>query len=164
MIEANVRLGKNPRIPFPDLVNIFDCTIGDDVIIGPFVEITRNVVVGNNCSIESHAFVCDSVVLEDDVFIGHGVMFTNDLYPRSKSAVEYLRTVVGRGASIGSNATIVAGLTIGEYAVIGAGAVLTKDVAPYSIWAGNPAREIRRFESRAEIEAYARDRQRLATP
>ena len=158
MIE-NVRIGANPRIFFPDLVNIFDCTIGDDVIIGPFVEITRNVIIGNNCSIESHSFICDSVVLEDDVFISHGAMFVNDLFPRSKVKVKYLPTTVRRGASIGTNATIVAGVTIGTYAVIGAGAVVTHDVPDFSIWAGNPARELRRFGSLAELEIYARGRQ-----
>ncbi len=161
MIE-NVKIGANPRIYFPDLVNLFDCTIGDNVIIGPFVEITRNVVVGNNCSIESHSFLCDSVVLEDDVFVSHGAMFVNDLFPRSNVRVQYLPTRVKRGASLGTNCTILAGVTIGEYAVVGAGAVVTHDVPPFSIWAGNPARELRRFNSREEIEAYMRARQPLA--
>src|SRR5262245_42489368 len=152
MIER-VKIGANPKIWFPDLVNIFDCTIGDDVIIGPFVEITRNVVIGNNCSIESHAFICDSVVLEDDVFISHGAMFVNDLFPRSKVRVQFLPTLVKRGASIGTNATIVAGVTIGEYSVVGAGAVVTRDVPAFSIWAGNPARELKRFDSAESIDA-----------
>ena len=161
MIERT-KIGANPKIWFPDLVNIFDCTIGDDVIIGPFVEITRNVVVGNNCSIESHAFICDSVVLEDDVFVSHGAMFVNDLFPRSKVQVQYLPTLVKRGASIGTNATIVAGVTIGEYAVVGAGAVVTKDVPAFSIWAGNPARQLKQFSSAADIETYMRSKQPLA--
>jgi len=161
MIERT-KIGANPKIFFPDLVNIFDCTIGDDVIIGPFVEITRNVIVGNNCSIESHAFLCDSVVLEDDVFISHGAMFVNDLFPRSKVPVQFLPTLVKRGASIGTNATIVAGVTIGEYAIVGAGAVVTRDVPACAIWAGNPARELKRFGSPAEIEAYMRAKQPLA--
>lgn len=163
MIER-AKIGANPKIWFPDLVNIFDCTIGDDVIIGPFVEITRNVVIGNNCTIESHAFLCDSVVLEDDVFISHGAMFVNDLFPRSKVRVQFLPTVVKRGASVGTNSTIVAGVTIGEYAVIGAGAVVTRDVPSCSIWAGNPARELKRFKSANEIEAYMRSKQPLAPP
>jgi len=162
MIERT-KIGANPKIYFPDLVNIFDCTIGDDVIIGPFVEITRNVIVGNNCSIESHAFLCDSVVLEDDVFISHGAMFVNDLFPRSKVPVQFLPTLVKRGASIGTNAPIVAGVTIGEYAIVGAGAVVTRDVPACAIWAGNPARELKQFGSPAEIEAYMRAKQPLAT-
>ena len=163
MIERTT-IGANPKIWFPDLVNIFDCTIGDDVIIGPFVEITRNVVIGNNCSIESHAFICDSVVIEDDVFVSHGAMFVNDLFPRSKVRVQYLPTLVRRGSSIGTNATIVAGVTIGEYAIVGAGAVVTRDVPSFSIWAGNPARELKRFQSRDGIEAYMRAKQPLAGP
>lgn len=163
MIERT-KIGANPKIWFPDLVNIFDCTIGDDVIIGPFVEITRNVVIGNNCSIESHAFLCDSVVLEDDVFVSHGAMFVNDLFPRSKVRVQFIPTLVKRGASIGTNATIVAGVTIGEYAVVGAGAVVTKDVPAFSIWAGNPARQLKRFDSAEELDAYMRSRQPLAGP
>jgi len=161
MIDSNVKLGKNVRIFSRELVNIFDCQIGDDTFVGPFVEITRGVTIGKKCKIESHSFICTAVKIEDEVFIGHGVMFTNDLYPRVDRQVRYLPTIVGRGASIGSNATIVAGVSIGEYAVIGAGATVTRDVASYSIVAGNPARVKRQFESYDEMRAYMTSKQPL---
>ena len=161
MIDDDVILGKNVRIFNPDMVNIFGCEIGDNSFVGPFVEITRNTKIGKNCIIESHSFLCDSVVLEDNVFIGHGVMFTNDLYPRVGVRVKYLPTIVKEGASIGTNATIIAGITIGEYAVIGAGAVVTKNVEPYSIYAGNPARKIRQFSNLKEMENYFRTKQSI---
>lgn len=161
MIDSNVKLGKNVRIFNQDLVNIFDCQIGDDTFIGPFVEITRGVRIGKKCKIESHSFICTAVHIEDDVFVGHGVMFTNDLYPRVDRQVRYLPTLVGRGVSIGSNATIVAGVSIGEYAVIGAGATVTRDVASYSIVAGNPARVKRQFATYDDMLAYMTSRQSL---
>ncbi len=161
MIDDDVVLGQNVTIYNPDQVNIFGCEIGDGSFIGPFVEITRGTVIGKNCKIESHSFLCDSVTLEDDVFIAHGVMFTNDLYPRGAIQVEYIPTLVKKGASIGSNATIVAGVTIGEYAIIGAGATVTKDVGPYSIHAGNPASALKTFASLEELTAHMRSRQRL---
>ncbi|MBK9779896.1 MAG: N-acetyltransferase [Anaerolineales bacterium] len=161
MIDSDVKLGKNTRIFSPDQVNIFGCEIGDGSFIGPFVEITRGVVIGKNCKIESHSFLCSEVIIFDDVFIGHGVMFTNDLYPRVERQVVYLPTRVGKGASIGSNATLVAGVTIGEYAVIGAGAVVSKDVPPYSIVAGNPARVIKEFPTYEKMLEYMTSRQAL---
>lgn len=164
MIDPDVILGESVSIFNPDLVNLFGCTIGDGSFVGPFVEITRGVVVGRNCKIESHSFLCTDVVLEDHVFIGHGVMFTNDLYPRTDRHVRYLATRVGRYASIGSNATVVAGVTIGEHAVVGAGAVVTRDVPAYSIVAGNPARVLRQFGSLEELLAYIHARQETATP
>ncbi|MBL7909549.1 MAG: N-acetyltransferase [Bacteroidia bacterium] len=162
MIDSDVQLGKNVRIYNKDQVNIFGCIIGDNSFVGPFVEITRNTAIGKNCIIESHSFLCDSVTLEDDVFIGHGAMFTNDLYPIVGTKVEYLKTLVKRGVSIGTNATIVGGVTIGEYSVIGAGAVVTKDVDDYSIYAGNPAKKLRGFKNKEELIAYMRSKQKLA--
>ncbi len=162
MIDDDVELAEGVTIFNPDLVNIFGCTIGKGSFVGPFVEITRNTVIGAGCTIESHSFICDSVTLEDGVFIGHGVMFTNDLYPSVGVRVEFKKTLVQRGASLGSNATIVGGVTIGEAAVIGAGAVVTRDVPAFSIAAGNPARVLKRFESRGKLLEYMRSRQPLA--
>lgn len=162
MIDNDVQLGKNVRIYNKDQVNIFGCIIGDDSFIGPFVEITRNTVIGKNCIIESHSFLCDSVTLEDNVFIGHGAMFTNDLYPIVGTKVEYLKTLVKKGVSIGTNATIVGGVTIGNYSVIGAGAVVTKDVDDFSIYAGNPAKKLKGFNTKEELIAYMRSKQKLA--
>ena len=161
MIDPDVKLGRDVVIFAPQLVNIFGCEIGDDTFVGPFVEITRGTVVGRRCKIESHAFLCDRVTLEDDVFVGHGVIFTNDLYPRSNRQVERMPTLVRRGASIGSNATIAPGVTIGEHAVIGAGAVVTRDVPAFAIVAGNPARIRAQFDDLASLTAYMNSRQRL---
>lgn len=154
MIDDNVVIGKNVRIYNPDQVNIFGCIIGENSFVGPFVEITRNTVIGKDCVIESHAFLCDSVTLEDNVFISHGAMFTNDLYPRVGVHVEYLPTLVKQSASIGTNSTIIAGIIIGEYSVVGAGAVVTKNVPPFSIVAGNPAKILKQFTSAEEIRRY----------
>ncbi len=130
-------------------MNIYEATIGDNTKIGTFVEIQKDVRIGINCKISSHSFLCTGVVIEDDVFIGHGVMFTNDRFPRSvredghmKTEADYVteKTTVKRGAAIGSNVTILPGITIGEYALIGAGSVVTKDVPPKSVVIGNPAK------------------------
>lgn len=161
MIDPDVKLGNNVRIYNPEQVNIFGCEIGDGSFIGPFVEITRGVVIGKECKIESHSFLCTAVMVEDNVFIGHGVMFTNDLYPRVDRQVVYIPTRVGKGASIGSNATLVAGVTIGEYAVIGAGAVVSKDVPPYSIAVGNPAQIVKEFPNYEKMLEYMASRQAL---
>jgi len=161
MIDKDVKLGKDVRIFDPAMVNIFGCEIGDDSFIGPFVEITRGVVIGKACKIESHAFICDSVRIEDKVFVGHGVMFTNDLYPMVDCQVEYKKTSVREGASIGTGATIVAGVEIGAYAVIGAGAVVTKDVPAYSIVAGNPAKLLKQFKGQEDLQTYIRSKQPL---
>lgn len=124
----NCKIGKNVQIPHPDLVNLYSCEIGDNSFIGPFVEITSGVKIGKNCRIQSHSFICNGVIIEDDVFIGHGVIFTNDKNPRANNKNWKLeKTYVKKGASIGSNATILP-VTIGEYSLIGAGAVITKDV------------------------------------
>lgn len=151
MITDDVTLGKDVRIFQPDLVNLYGCAIGDNTKIGAFVEIQRDARVGKNCKISSHTFVCSGVTIEDGVFVGHGVMFINDLYPRSvnldgtmqtEEDWEMVSTLVKAGASIGSNATIMGGITIGEQALVGAGAVVTRDVPPLAIVAGVPARVI----------------------
>ena len=158
-IAPDVSLGKNVRIFQPDLVNLYGCSIDAETKIGSFVEIQKNASIGARCKISSHTFICEGVTIEDEVFIGHGVMFTNDLYPRAvnddgslqtESDWAVVTTRVKRRASIGSNATIMAGVTIGESAMIGAGAVVTKDVGDYAIVAGVPARVIGDVRERRE--------------
>ncbi|RYG79538.1 MAG: N-acetyltransferase, partial [Alphaproteobacteria bacterium] len=137
-----VTLGEGAVIHQPDLVNLYDCSIGPGSRIGAFVEVQKNVAIGRNCKISSHSFICEGVTIEDGVFIGHGVMFTNDTYPRATTDAGELQgsddwavvpTIVRANASIGSNATILPGLTIGEGALVGAGAVVTRDVPAGSI-------------------------------
>lgn len=150
LIADDVKLGKGVRI-FA-FTNLYGCELGDDVKVGAFVEIQKGSKIGNRCKISSHTFICEGVTLEDEVFIGHGVMFTNDLLPRATAADgkmqteadwNCVRTVVKRGASIGSNATLLCGITIGESAIVGAGSVVTKDVPPRAVVAGNPAKVLR---------------------
>ncbi|MBN1122675.1 MAG: N-acetyltransferase [Anaerolineae bacterium] len=150
-VADNVRIGENVRIFHPDLVNIYKCEIGDDTTVGPFVEIQGGVVVGSQCKISSHSFICEGVTIEDQVFVGHGVMFINDIRPRATTEDgqlqnaddwELVTTLIKRRASIGSNATIMGGITVGEGALIGAGAVVTHDVPDYAIVAGVPAKVI----------------------
>lgn len=152
-IASDVKLGQNVKI-FA-FVNLYGCTIGDNTKIGTFVEIQKGVTIGKNCKISSHTFICEGVTIEDEVFIGHGVTFINDLYPRattpdgqlqSEQDWKVLPTVVKKRASIGSGATLLAGVTIGEEAIVGAGAVVTRDVAPRTVVAGNPARLLRTIE------------------
>ena len=148
-VSDDVVLGENVKLS--KFINLYGCRIGDNTKIGAFVEVQKNADIGKNCKISSHTFVCEGVSIEDDVFIGHGVMFINDTYPRATSdgrlqteadwKVE--KTRVRRGASIGSGATILANLTIGENAIVGAGAVVTRDVPADAIVAGNPARPLR---------------------
>lgn len=150
-VATSVSLGKDVKIFQPELVNLYGCTIGDETKIGAFVEIQKNATIGIRCKISSHTFVCEGVTIEDEVFVGHGVMFINDRFPRATNLDGSLQTeadwsventTIRRTASIGSNATIVAGVTIGIGALVGAGAVVTKDVADYAIVAGVPARVI----------------------
>jgi UDP-2-acetamido-3-amino-2,3-dideoxy-glucuronate N-acetyltransferase len=159
LIDADVSLGEGVKIQDERLVNIFGCQIGDRTFVGPFVEITYGVTIGADCLIESHSFICDGVHLDNEVFVGHGVMFTNDLYPRTDRQVVHFQTRVGHGVSIGSNATIVGGVTIGDHAVIGAGAVVTKDVPAFAIACGNPAKITRQFTSHDELMKYIGGRQ-----
>lgn len=149
MIAADVQLGTGVVIHHPDLVNLYGCAIGDGTRIGPFVEIQSGAVIGSRCKISSHAFVCSGATIEAEVFVGHGVMFTNDRFPRATTEMgelqaagdwEALPILVKRGAAIGSNATILGGVTIGEAAMVGAGAVVTRDVRDYEIVSGVPAR------------------------
>jgi acetyltransferase-like isoleucine patch superfamily enzyme len=155
-IAPDVKLGKNVRIF--GFANLYGCEIGDDVKIGTFVEIQKGAKVGNRCKISSHTFICEGVTLEDGVFIGHSVTFTNDLYPRATSGTGHLqteadwqciKTLVKRGASIGSGATLLCGITIGENAMIGAGSVVTKDVPAGAVVAGNPARIMKSIQSKS---------------
>jgi UDP-2-acetamido-3-amino-2,3-dideoxy-glucuronate N-acetyltransferase len=148
-IGEDVRLGEGVVIHHPELVNLYGCTIGSGTKIGAFVEIQAGAKIGARCKISSHSFICDGVTIEDEVFIGHGVMFTNDRLPRATTDTGELQsaddwtlepTRVCRRASIGSHATILCGLTIGEGATVGAGAVVTRDVPPYTTVAGVPAR------------------------
>jgi len=147
-ISANVVLGQGVKIFQPDLVNLYGCTVGDETKVGAFVEIQKNSVIGKRCKISSHTFVCEGVTIEDDVFVGHGVMFINDLYPQAttdgrlqtEDDWQVVATRVRRGASIGSGAVILGGVTIGEGALIGAGAVVTHDVPDHRIVKGVPAR------------------------
>ncbi|MEA3349595.1 MAG: acyltransferase [Chloroflexota bacterium] len=152
-IASDVKLGKDVKIY--SFVNLYGCEIGDETKIGAFVEIQRGAKVGKRAKISSHTFICDGVTIEDEVFIGHGVMFINDIYPRSSNPDgslqtdadwELVPTLVKKRASLGSNATILAGITIGEGAIVGAGSVVTKDVPPYTIVAGNPAKKIRKID------------------
>jgi acetyltransferase-like isoleucine patch superfamily enzyme len=152
-IAPDVKLGSNVKLA--KFINLYGCEIGDDTKIGAFVEIQKNASVGRRCKVSSHTFICEGVTIEDHVFIGHGVMFINDSYPRATTASGDLqtesdwkveRTLVKAGASIGSGATILANLTIGERAIIGAGAVVTRDVPPDSIVVGNPARVLRTLD------------------
>jgi len=151
-ISANVVLGHGVKIFQPELVNLYGCTIGDETRLGAFVEVQKNAVIGRRCKISSHTFVCEGVTIEDDVFVGHGVMFINDLYPRAttdghpqtENDWQVIPTRVKQGASIGSGAVILAGVTIGQGAMIGAGAVVTHDVPDHHIAKGVPARLGRR--------------------
>lgn len=151
-IALDVRLGQGVRIF--GFVNLYGCEIGDESKIGTFVEIQKGSRIGRRCKVSSHTFICEGVTLEDEVFVGHGVMFTNDKYPRATTESgglqteadwQCLPTLVQRRASIGSGATILCGVTIGEGAVVGAGAVVTKDVPPATVVVGNPARILRKL-------------------
>jgi acetyltransferase-like isoleucine patch superfamily enzyme len=155
-VAPDVKLGKGVKLS--KFINLYGCTIGDDTKIGAFVEIQKNATVGRQCKISSHTFVCEGVTIEDNVFIGHGVMFINDIYPRATANGQLQteadwkveRTVIKAGASIGTGATILANITIGENAIVGAGSVVTKNVPANTIVAGNPAKVFRKIESAVE--------------
>jgi acetyltransferase-like isoleucine patch superfamily enzyme len=150
-VSDNVKLGQSVKIFHPQLVNLYGCTVGDETKIGSFVEVQKGAAIGARCKISSHTFICEGVLIEDEVFIGHGVMFTNDRYPRAANPDGSLQTAedwtvettrVKRTASIGTSATIMCGITVGRGALVGAGAVVTKDVPDYAIVVGVPARVI----------------------
>lgn len=151
MITSDVKLGKNVVIHHPELVNLYGCEIGDETRIGTFVEIQKGSIVGKRCKIQSHTFICEGVHIDDGVFVGHGVMFINDLYPKALNPDgslqtdkdwRLIRTKVETDVTLGSNATILGGITIRKGALIGAGAVVTKNVPSYAIVAGVPAKII----------------------
>ena len=152
-ISPDVVLGEGVRLS--KFINLYGCRIGDCTVIGAFVEVQKNASIGKNCKISSHSFVCEGVSIEDNVFVGHGVVFINDTFPRATTAGGKLQTEedwtveptrVRQGASIGSGAVVLSKVTIGENAIVGAGSVVTKDVEPNTIVAGNPARLLRRLD------------------
>jgi acetyltransferase-like isoleucine patch superfamily enzyme len=152
-IAPDVKLGRDVKLS--KFINLYGCEVGDETKIGAFVEIQKNATVGKRCKISSHTFICEGVTIEDNVFIGHGVVFINDSYPRSTRADGQLqneadwqveKTVVKSGASIGSGATILSNVTIGRNSIVGAGSVVTKNVTDGTIVAGNPARVLRRID------------------
>lgn len=151
MIADDVKLGAEVVIHHPGLVNLYGCTIGDGTRVGTFVEIQAGVAIGRRCKISTHAFICTGVTIEDGVFVGHGVMFVNDLFPRARNEEgrlqaeedwELVETRVEEGASIGSNATVLGGVVVGRNAMVGAGAVVTRDVPEFAVVTGVPARVV----------------------
>lgn len=155
-IAPDVKLGRNVKLS--QFINLYGCEIGDETKIGAFVEVQKNATIGKRCKISSHTFVCEGVTIEDNVFIGHGVMFINDSYPRATTEGKLQteadwkveRTVIKKGASIGSGATILSHISIGENAIVGAGSVVTKDVPANAIVAGNPAKFLRYIDRTME--------------
>ncbi len=157
-VAPDVKLGKDVKLA--RFINLYGCEVGDETKIGTFVEIQKNAKVGRRCKISSHSFICEGVTIEDFVFIGHGVTFINDAYPRSTTESGELQTekdwkvvptIVRKGASIGSGSTILCNVTIGEHAIVGAGSVVTRDVPPRTIVAGNPARILRSIDLVKEV-------------
>jgi acetyltransferase-like isoleucine patch superfamily enzyme len=157
-IAPDVKLGQGVKLS--RFINLYGCEIGDETKIGAFVEIQKNASVGKRCKISSHTFICEGVTIEDNVFVGHGVTFINDSYPRATAQGQLQteadwkveRTVIKQGASIGSGATILSNTCIGENAIVGAGSVVTRDVPPNTIVAGNPAKVLRRIEQPLEVK------------
>jgi len=157
-IAPDVKLGRDVKLS--KFINLYGCEVGDESKIGAFVEIQKKASVGKRCKISSHTFICEGVTIEDNVFIGHGVTFINDSYPRATTGGGTLqteadwvveRTMVKKGSSIGSGSTILSNVTIGENAIVGAGSVVTRDVPPNSIVAGNPAKVLRYVEQTSEV-------------
>ena len=157
-ISPDVKLGKGVKLT--KFINLYGCEVGDNTRIGPFVEIQKNAKVGKKCKVSSHTFICEGVIIEDNVFVGHGVTFINDSYPRATTVEGELQTeedwkveptVVKQGASIGSGATILSNITIGENAIVGAGSVVTRDVLSNAIVVGNPAKLLRFINAEARI-------------
>jgi len=162
-IADDVKLGRN--VSLSKFINLYGCEVGDETKIGAFVEIQKNASVGRCCKISSHTFVCEGVTIEDNVFIGHGVTFINDSYPRATNTDGEMqtekdwrieRTVVKRGASIGSGSTILSNVVIGEYSIVGAGSMVTRDVPPNSIVAGNPAKVLRSVPATSRVAQLAK--------
>ena len=156
-IASDVKLGQNVKIC--DFVNLYGCQIGDNTKVGTFVEIQKGASIGRNCKISSHTFICEGVQIEDNVFVGHGVIFTNDRYPRATTSDGALKsdndwhcesTLVKKGASIGSGVTLLCGITVGENAIIGCGSVVTKDVPADTMVVGNPARALRKVDRKKD--------------
>jgi acetyltransferase-like isoleucine patch superfamily enzyme len=157
-VAPDVKLGKDVRLA--KFINLYGCSIGDETKIGAFVEVQKNATIGRRCKISSHTFICEGVTIEDNVFIGHGVVFINDSYPRATARDGQLQTendwaveptLVKQGASIGSGSTILSKITIGENAIVGAGSVVTKDVSANTIVAGNPARVLRKATIKEQV-------------
>ena len=156
-LSDDVKLGNNVKLS--KYINLYGCDISDNTKIGPFVEIQKNAIIGKNCKISSHTFICEGVTIGDNCFIGHGVMFINDNYPRAVNPVgsletkedwayRFVKTKIGNNVSIGSNATILGDVSIGDRAIVGAGSVVTKSIPAGEIWAGNPTKFVRKVESR----------------
>jgi len=152
-VADDVKLGKDVKLA--NFVNLYGCAIGDNTKIGTFVEVQKNATIGKNCKIQSHTFICEGVIIEDEVFVGHGVTFINDKYPRatngdgglqSEADWKVVPTIVKKGASVGSGSTILCNVTIGEKAIVGSGSVVTKDVPADTIVAGNPAKVVRKID------------------
>jgi len=159
-VSADVKFGENVRLA--KFINLYGCIIGDNTKVGAFVEVQKNARIGKNCKISSHTFICEGVIVEDNVFIGHNVTFINDLYPKATTPGGELQTeedwacgvtLVKHGASIGSSSTLLCGVTVGEHSIIGAGSVVTKDVPPFCIVAGNPARILRKINKEKNNES-----------
>jgi acetyltransferase-like isoleucine patch superfamily enzyme len=162
-ISPDVRLGQNVKLS--KFINLYGCEVGDETKIGAFVEVQKNARIGKRCKVSSHTFICEGVIIEDNVFIGHSVTFINDAYPRAANPDGTLKTgedwkveptLVKKGASIGSGSTILSKLTIGENAIVGAGSVVTKDVPANTIVAGTPARVLRSLDQKTpEVLTHA---------
>ena len=161
-IDKSVKLGKNVKIPFPDLVNLYGCTVSDGVFIGPFVEIQKNVFIGSNSRISSHTFICEGVTIGENVFVAHGVMFINDLFDSGNIKDWVARsTFIEDNVRIGSNVSVLP-VRIGKNSIVGAGAVVTKHIPENSVVIGNPGRVRRKIESIEEVLPNGNEKQNIA--